>query len=214
MTPLTESYRPKALKDVIGQDAAVKRLEFLAARGLGGRAFWFSGLSGTGKTTLARIIADQVAGEWQEEIDASECTCKAICDWERRLRCRPMGGTGWALVINEAHGLRRDAVRQFLVTLERLPSYATVIFTTTNAGAQSLFDDCIDAGPLTSRCVVFQLESRGSSLELPFALHLRDVATKEGIDGVELGRYISLVRNSGFNLRAALNEIESGSLLV
>lgn len=213
MTPLTESYRPKALKDVVGQDAAVKRLEFLAARGLGGRAFWISGLSGTGKTTIARIIASQVAGDWAEEMDASCCTPKTITEWEQRTRCRPLDQSGHCLIINEAHGLRKDTVRQFLVFLERLKPYCTVIFTTTLAGQMSLFDGCDDAGPLTSRCVVFQLESRGSSLELPFALHLRDVAKREGIDGVDLSRYISLVRTNGHNLRACLNGIESGVLL-
>lgn len=209
---LTEQYRPKALNDVIGQDKAVKRLMFLGARGMGGRAYWIAGLSGTGKTTLARIIADQVAGEWSEEIDAAECTPRAIVEWEKRLRCRPMGGIGWALVINESHGLRKDAVRQFLVTLERLPEFATVIFTTTNEGQQSLFDDCIDASPLMSRCTVIQLESRGAALELSFAVHLRGIAQREGMDGQEISRYIDLVRANKFNLRACLQEIEAGAM--
>lgn len=211
---LAEQCRPRCLNDVVGQPAAVKRILTLSARGLGGRAYWLAGLSGTGKTTLARIIADQVAGDWADEVDAAECTPRFITDWERRLRCKPMGGTGWALTINESHGLRKDAVRQLLVTLERLPSYATVIMTTTNEGQQSLFDDCIDASPLMSRCTVIQLESRGAQLELAFAVHLRAIAQREGMDGQPIERYVDLVRACKFNMRAALQEIESGVMAI
>src|SRR5262245_17092896 len=55
--PLAEQYRPRAWADVVGQDRAVNRIQGLVKRGLGGRAFWLSGQSGTGKTTIARLIA-------------------------------------------------------------------------------------------------------------------------------------------------------------
>ena len=52
--PLTEQYRPQAWADVVGQDKIVQRIQALAKRGLAGRAYWISGQSGTGKTTIAR----------------------------------------------------------------------------------------------------------------------------------------------------------------
>ena len=62
---LHEKYRPANFADVIGQPKAVASLQGLAARsGFGGRAIWLSGASGTGKTTLARIIAATVADGW------------------------------------------------------------------------------------------------------------------------------------------------------
>ena len=207
---LAERCRPTTLESVIGQTAAVTRIERLRRSGLGGRSWWIAGLSGTGKTTLGRIIAREVAGDWFDELDASDCTPKSLKEWEQKLRCRPLDGKGWALVINEAHGLRKDAVKQLLVLLERLPQYAVVVFTTTNAGQQSLFEDCIDAGPLMSRCTVLQLESRGKDLELTFACHLRNVARREQLDGGTLDRYVNLVRTKAFNLRACLQEIECG----
>lgn len=210
---LSEQMRPQSLDEIVGQDAAVKRLRCLSQRGLGGRGFWIAGLSGTGKTTLAKIIANEVAGDWAEEIDASSCTVKAIADWEQRTRCKPIGGTGWCLIINESHGLRKDAVRQFLVTLERLKSYAAVVFTTTNDGQMSLFEDCIDAGPLTSRCTQIQLESRGERLELAFAIHLRSIAQGASLDGQPLDRYVALVRQHGCNMRACLQDIEAGVMV-
>ncbi len=60
---LFEQHRPKTLDAVLGQGKAVKTIERLLERGIGGRALWISGASGTGKTTLARIIADHIADE-------------------------------------------------------------------------------------------------------------------------------------------------------
>jgi DNA polymerase III gamma/tau subunit len=54
--PLTEKYRPQAWSDVVGQDKTVNRILALRERGLAGRAFFISGQSGTGKTTIARLI--------------------------------------------------------------------------------------------------------------------------------------------------------------
>jgi ABC-type glutathione transport system ATPase component len=61
-TQLTESYRPRAFDDVVGQDKIIQHIRALAKRGLAGRAYWLSGQSGTGKTTIARLIAQEVAG--------------------------------------------------------------------------------------------------------------------------------------------------------
>jgi DNA polymerase III gamma/tau subunit len=76
---LTEQYRPQTWGDVVGQDRAVSRLRALAQRGLGGRAYWISGQSGTGKTTIARLIAAELAEPWNvEEWDAAELTADAM----------------------------------------------------------------------------------------------------------------------------------------
>ena len=58
---LHESYRPHAWSDVIGQDKALAKIDALRKRGLSGRSYWISGQSGTGKTTIARLIAAEVA---------------------------------------------------------------------------------------------------------------------------------------------------------
>jgi len=63
---------------------------------------------------------------------------------------------------------------------------------------------------LMSRCTVLQLESRGAALELAFAVHLRDVAQREGLDGQPIDKYVGLVREQQFNLRGCLQQIESG----
>jgi replication-associated recombination protein RarA len=70
--PLTEQFRPRTWGDVVGQDKVVQRVQALAHRGLAVRAYWISGQSGTGKTTIGRPIAAEVANElfiW--EVDAA-----------------------------------------------------------------------------------------------------------------------------------------------
>ena len=61
---LFEKYRPRAFDDVVGQDKAVAVLRRLErSGGLAGRAYFVSGASGTGKSTLGRIIAGMVGDE-------------------------------------------------------------------------------------------------------------------------------------------------------
>ena len=59
---LTERYRPQTWGDVAGQDKAVARLRALAKRGLGGRAYWLSGQSGTGIAVPFQNPAFTLAG--------------------------------------------------------------------------------------------------------------------------------------------------------
>ena len=105
---LTERYRPQTWDEVVGQDKAVARLRALARRGLGGRAYWLSGQSGTGKTTLARLIAAELAEPWNvTESDAAELTADELRAVERGLCYRGIGDKpGKVWVVNEAHGLR------------------------------------------------------------------------------------------------------------
>jgi hypothetical protein len=58
--------------------------------------------------------------------------------------------SGRAFIVNEAHGLRKDVIRQLLVMLERIPPHVVWVFTTTIEGQESLFEDYDDASPLLS----------------------------------------------------------------
>ena len=71
-----------------------------------------------------------------------------------------MGELGRAYIVNEAHGLRKDVIRQLLVVLERIPPHSLWIFTTTIEGQEAIFEDYDDASPLLSRCLRPRGEAR------------------------------------------------------
>ncbi len=75
-----------------------------------------------------------------QELDATDLTPAALREIEHVMASYGMGKGGRAFIINEAHGLRKDTIRQLLVVLERLPDHVVVVFTTTCEGEGQLFD--------------------------------------------------------------------------
>ena len=209
---LAEKYRPRQWSEVVGQDKLVADLLRLRdATGLGGNAFWLSGKSGTGKTTIARLIAEEVADNCVcvTEIDADDLTTGLIDEIRQNLKIR----LGRAWIINEAHGLNKQRARKLLTLLEPpggLSNLVVFIFTTTIDGQETLFEGCDDAGPLLSRCQPHKLN--GANLAQAFAKHAQKIAVAEGLDGRPLAYYLERVKQNRNNLRAVLQEVQQGRM--
>lgn len=156
-TALYRKFRPDTFADVKGQDAIVQTLKNQIKSDRIGHAYLFCGTRGTGKTSIAKIMAKAVNCE--HPVDGSPCnecaTCRAIAagssmnvieidaasnngvDNIREIReevsYSPTEGRFKVYIIDEVHMLSIGAFNALLKTLEEPPSYVIFILATTEA---------------------------------------------------------------------------------
>jgi replication-associated recombination protein RarA len=217
---LYETHRPKRLEDVAGQDRAVRAIRSALKTGWGGKAWSIVGLSGTGKTTLAKIIAGMGALSWAtREESARALTCKTLNEIEEWYASRtiPLGEaqlSGRAVIVNEYHGLRKDTAGELLDVLERIPRHACWIFTTTSKAQKGFFEDDNngDRFAFVSRCQEIVLDDSAESRRA-LAKRAKELAMAAGIDGLPVTAYETALAACNGNMRMLLQRVESGQLL-
>ena len=194
-TALYRKFRPDSFQDVKGQDAIVRTLKNQIRAQRIGHAYLFCGTRGTGKTTVAKILAKAVNCE--HPIDGNPCneceTCKAIAagnsmnvieidaasnngvDNIREIReevaYSPTSGKYKVYIIDEVHMLSIGAFNALLKTLEEPPSYVIFILATTEAHKIPI--------TILSRCQRYDFKR--ISIET-IAARLRELIDKEGWD--------------------------------
>lgn len=169
---LYRKYRPKTFKHVVGQDHIVTLLENAIRDKKVSHAYLFCGGRGTGKTTVARIVAREVGCNDEDiiEIDAaSNRGIDEIRELREAVRTAPFSSPYKVYIIDEAHMLTKEAANALLKTLEEPPSHVIFILATTDP----------DKLPQTivSRCqkVIFKQPDSKTLKE-----HLAKVAKEEG----------------------------------
>lgn len=207
---LTEKYRRRTLNEVAGQPKAVGMLKRILDRpDFDGDAFWIVGPSGTGKTTLARIIAARFASPcYTFELDGEACNIEAVREAAEQMRIGTLDGGFKAWIVNESQAMTPKAVQAWLTALDPVPPRCIVIFTTT-ADSADLFGEY--DGPFRSRCKTIALTNQG--LADTFAARAKSIAHAENLDGKPIAAYKRLVQECRNNFRAVLQRIEAGEML-
>ena len=209
-TKLHEKHRPTEYSALVGQDAAVKRLRRIVERdGFDGDAFWIAGPSGTGKTSLAWIIARQFADSLDIiELDGEACSIDAVRKAADLMQYSTLSGRFRVWIVNEAQAMTNRAVQAWLTVLDKLPARVLVIFTTTEDSADLFgkFD-----GPFRSRCKTIAFTNQG--LAPAFAKRAREIADAEGLNGKPESAYLRLVQQCRNNMRAVLQELDAGAMV-
>jgi DNA polymerase-3 subunit gamma/tau len=131
---LINKYRPISFDEVVGHDAVVRSLQTVLKRG-SSKTFLFTGPSGVGKTTLARIVAKEVGCAPADLLEIDAVTFTGIDDMRAvtaNLIYKPLGeGAVKAIIIDEFQGLSKAALQSLLKILEEPPAHVFWFLCTT-----------------------------------------------------------------------------------
>jgi len=154
---LYRKYRPQNFSEFIGQEHIVKTLTNATSLGMISHAYLFSGPRGSGKTTLARLLAKSINCQNRKKGDFEPCNKCTSCleimegnamdlieidaashrgiDEIRELRDGirfvPTKSKYKVFIIDESHQLTKEAANALLKTLEEPPSHAIFVLATT-----------------------------------------------------------------------------------
>ena len=155
VTALYRKYRPQTFAEVVGQEAVVRTLTNAIEQGKVRQAYLFAGPRGTGKTSLARILAKGIncahgptaspdntchacvsitSGTSLDVIEmdaASQRGIDDIRDIRDRVVLQPVEGRSKIYILDEAHQLTDAAWNALLKLIEEPPPHLVFIFCTT-----------------------------------------------------------------------------------
>src|ERR1051325_8519142 len=192
---LYRKYRPQTFDEVVGQEAAVRTLTNAIEQGKVRQAYLFAGPRGTGKTSLARILAKSVNcaqgptatpdntchacvsitnGTSLDVIEMAAASQRGIDDIREirdRVVLQPVEGRSKVYILDEAHQLTDAAWNALLKLIEEPPPHLVFVFCTTDLSKV--------LATVRSRCQTFVFQRP----RLPELVRvLRRIADGEGID--------------------------------
>jgi len=136
--PLHVRHRPVTLDGVIGQASTVKALQNLLSKRSRPHSYLFTGPSGVGKTTLARILAKECGVHPVGVIEIDAATHSGIDAMKQVKQMAASPGFGMnpekLLILDECHSLSKQAWQSWLKIIEEPPVHLFIAFCTTEAG--------------------------------------------------------------------------------
>lgn len=208
---ITETYRPNSFSQVIAQTTSVRQIQSCISRnGYAGSSFWLTGETGTGKTTLAQIMANEFCSDNEftiTEVIGRDVTVEFVRDYDKRMNYKPMG-TGRCLIINEAQDLSDSVVSLLLALVEKInrSAHDMIIFTAMVDVLEIKNDPMNRWRALQGRCSVIELADSSSPLfRQDVVEYLEGVAAQEGIRGADI---IGFCEKACWSIRQALNLLD------
>ena len=220
MTALYRKYRPQGFDDVVGQEPVVRTLRNAVSAGNVRQAYLFAGPRGTGKTSLARILAKALncahgptpdpdgtchacvaiaAGTSLDVVEMDAASQRGIDDIREireRVVMQPVEGRYKVYILDEAHQLTDAAFNALLKLIEEPPPHLVFVFCTTEL--QKMLST------VRSRCQTFVL----SRPRLPeIVRYLKKVAEGEGIEAPEAALAL-IARSARGSFRDAVSTLD------
>jgi replication-associated recombination protein RarA len=204
--PLTEKYRPRRVAAFVGLDKAKRLASNLIAQPKPINLF-FLGPSGTGKTTMARAIAEEMPCELHH-IPSRECDIETVRALVKQCWYVPRLAEDWQkpskmhmVLADEADSMSRAAQDAFLSVLDGTSRPPNTIFIFTGNSIANLEDRFM------SRCQLIEFSSYGIAKDA--AALLEKVWDTETDNPCERPNFQRIVKESNNNVRAALMALES-----
>jgi len=200
-----EKYRPRDFKDIAGQDEIVSRIQALvAAKNL--PHLLFSGPAGTGKTTLALVIAKKLFSKtWHENFLELNASDERGIDVVREkvksfARIKSMGEVPFKIILlDESDALTKDAQNALRRIMEKYTQTCRFIL---SCNASSKIID-----PIQSRCAVFRFRM----LEKKDVIKVINKIIKDEKIRIDDKALDVLYNESGGDLRRAINILQASS---